>query len=66
MQAVERVTGRKVPHEIGPRREGDPPVLVANSDKLKKTLGWKPKFTEIKDIVATAWEFESKRAVREA
>jgi UDP-glucose 4-epimerase len=65
MQAVERVTGRKVPHEIGPRREGDPPVLVANSDKLKRTLGWKPKFTEIKDIVATAWQFENKRAGRE-
>ena len=59
MRAVEEVTGRKVPHEIGPRREGDPPVLVANSDKLKRTLGWKPKFPEIKDIVSTAWRFEN-------
>jgi UDP-glucose-4-epimerase GalE len=58
MQAVEQVAGRKVPHEIGPRREGDPPVLVANSDKLKRTLGWTPKFPQIKDIVATAWQFE--------
>ncbi len=57
MRAVEQVTGRKVPHEIGPRREGDPPVLVANSEKLKRTLGWKPKFIEMKDIVATAWQF---------
>jgi UDP-glucose-4-epimerase GalE len=62
MRAVEQVTGRKVPHEIGPRRAGDPAVLVANCDKLKRTLGWKPKFTEIKDIVATAWQFEQKRA----
>ncbi len=62
MRAVEQVTGRKVPHAIGPRREGDPAVLVANSDKLKRTLGWKPKFTEIKDVVATAWQFEQKRA----
>jgi UDP-glucose 4-epimerase len=62
MRAVEQVTGRKVPHEIGPRREGDPAVLVANSDKLKRTLGWKPKFPEIRDIVATAWQFEQKRA----
>jgi UDP-glucose-4-epimerase GalE len=61
MRAVEQVTGRKVPHEMGPRREGDPAVLVANSDKLRRTLGWKPKFTEIKDIVATAWQFEQKR-----
>jgi UDP-glucose 4-epimerase len=62
MQAVERVTGRKVPHQIGPRREGDPAVLVANSDKLKRTLGWKPKYPEITGIVATAWQFEQKRS----
>jgi UDP-glucose-4-epimerase GalE len=62
MRAVEQATGRKVPHKIGPRREGDPAVLVASSDKLKRTLGWKPKFTEIKDIAATAWQFEQKRA----
>jgi UDP-glucose 4-epimerase len=61
MRAVEQVTGRKVPHEIGLRREGDPAVLVANSLKLKRTLGWKPKFTEIKDIVETAWHFEQNR-----
>jgi UDP-glucose 4-epimerase len=61
MRAVEKVAGHKVPHEIGPRRAGDPPALVANSDKLKRTLGWKPKFPELKDIVATAWQFESKR-----
>jgi len=62
VRAVERAIGRKVPREVGPRREGDPAVLVANSDKLKRTLGWKPKFTEIEDIVATAWQFEQKRA----
>jgi UDP-glucose-4-epimerase GalE len=61
MRAVEQVTGRKVPHEIGPRRAGDPASLVANSGKLNRTLGWKPKFTEINDIVATAWHFEQKR-----
>jgi UDP-glucose-4-epimerase GalE len=61
LQAVEKVTGKKVPHEIGARRTGDPAVLVANSDKLKKTLGWKPKFPEIGDIVATAWQFEKRR-----
>jgi UDP-glucose-4-epimerase GalE len=63
VRAVEQATGRKVPREIGPRRAGDPAVLVANSDKLKRMLGWKPRFTEIGDIVATAWEFEQKRAV---
>jgi len=64
MHAVEQVTGEKVPHTIGPRREGDPAVLVANSDKLKRTLGWKPKFPEVVDIVRTAWQFEKKRTAR--
>ena len=61
VRAVEKIVGRKVPRKIGPRRAGDPPVLVANSDKLKQTLGWKPKFTELADIVETAWHFEKKR-----
>ena len=61
LRAVEEVTGRTVPFHIGPRRAGDPPLLVANSDKLKRELGWKPKFPELTDIVATAWEFEKNR-----
>jgi UDP-glucose 4-epimerase len=62
VRAVEQATGLKVPRDIGPRRAGDPAVLVANSDKLKRMLGWKPKFTEIEDIVATAWQFQQKKA----
>jgi len=62
MRAVEQVTGRTVPFKIGPRRPGDPGVLVANSDKLRRVLGWKPKFAELPDIVRTAWQFEQKRA----
>jgi len=61
LRAVEQVTGRTVPYEIAPRRAGDPPVLVANSDRLKRTLGWKPRFPELTDIVATAWQFEKNR-----
>src|SRR5229473_2204587 len=61
VRAVEEVTGRKVPYTMGPRRAGDPPMLVANPEKLKRALGWEPKFPELSDIVATAWEFEKKR-----
>jgi len=61
VRAVEEVTGRKVPYTMGPRRAGDPPTLIANSEKLKSALGWQPKFPELKDIVATAWQFEQKR-----
>ena len=57
IRAVEEVTGQKVPYQIGPRRAGDPPELVANSDKLQKTLGWKPVYVDIRDIVRTAWDF---------
>jgi UDP-glucose-4-epimerase GalE len=60
LRAVEEVTGRKVPHTIGPRRAGDPPSLVADSTKLRRTLGWEPRYTEIRDIVATAWKFQRK------
>jgi UDP-glucose 4-epimerase len=61
LRAVEEVTGRTVPYEIAPRRAGDPPALVANSDKLKRALGWKPRFSELTDIVDTAWKFEKNR-----
>jgi UDP-glucose-4-epimerase GalE len=61
VRAVEQVTGRKVPYEMGPRRAGDPPALVANPEKLKRSLGWVPKFPKLTDIVATAWQFEKKR-----
>ncbi len=60
LRTVEEVTGQKVPHKMGARREGDPPALVANADKLKRTLGWKPKFPELADIVRTAWQFEKR------
>jgi len=62
VKAAEEVTGKKVPYEIGPRREGDPPELVANSEKLRRVLGWKPRFPELRDMVASAWQFEQRRA----
>lgn len=60
LNAVERVTGKKVPHVIAPRREGDPPSLVADSTKLKTELGWKPEFSNIETIVETAWNWANR------
>ncbi len=57
LQAVEVVTGKRVPYKIGPRREGDPPALVADSTKLKTTLGWSAKYPELETIVGHAWQF---------
>jgi UDP-glucose-4-epimerase GalE len=59
LSAVERVTGHKVPHVVGPRRAGDPPALVANSDKLQQLLGWRPHYTSIEAIVETAWAYHA-------
>ncbi|MFL6446446.1 MAG: UDP-glucose 4-epimerase GalE [Bryobacteraceae bacterium] len=57
VSSVERVTGKKVPFIMGPRREGDPASLVADSSKLQKTLGWKPHRADLDRIVSDAWKF---------
>jgi UDP-glucose 4-epimerase len=53
----EKVAGRTIPHEIAPRRPGDPPRLVADPTKLKTRLGWAPAYTDIEKTVATAWDW---------
>ncbi len=57
LRAVEKVTGKSVPHKIAPRREGDPTELVADSTKLRKTLGWEPRHSGIEEIVRDAWAY---------
>ena len=59
IQTVERVSGRAVPHTLGPRRAGDPAVLVASSAKLREETGWSPRFPELEDIVKTAWAWHA-------
>jgi UDP-glucose 4-epimerase len=55
--AVARVAGRAVPHQIAARREGDPAVLFASSDRIQADLGWRPRFAEPDVIVETAWRW---------
>ncbi len=64
LRAVEEVTRKKVPYTIGPRREGDAPVLVADSRKLQRALNWKPRRSEIRQMVRDAWDFELSRQPR--
>jgi UDP-glucose 4-epimerase len=61
IDSVRRVTGRPILVEECPRREGDPAVLVASSEKIKRELGWKPNFAELDRIIASAWEWHQKR-----
>ena len=56
IQAVERVTGLKVPHRLCPRRPGDPAVLVASNAKARSVLGWSPK-RDLDDIIRSAYDF---------
>jgi UDP-glucose-4-epimerase GalE len=56
VDAVERITGRKVPTHIGPRRPGDPPELVADPSLAKKLLNWKAKYS-LDEIISTAWKW---------
>ncbi len=55
IRAVEEVSGKPVPVREGPRRPGDPPTLVASSEKIQRELGWRPKYSELRPIVETAW-----------
>lgn len=59
IKAVEKAVGRAINYEIVQRRPGDPAVLVASSEKIKKELGWQPRFG-IDDILSGAWEFHRK------
>lgn len=58
--AVERVTGRKVPRKMGPRRPGDPAVLVASNEKLARMLKWKASHSALDEIVSSAWSWKQK------
>lgn len=62
IDSVERVTGRKVPVEYGPRRAGDPAALVADASAAKSVLGWRPRFADLDTIVAHAWTWEMRQA----
>jgi UDP-arabinose 4-epimerase len=57
--AAEKVTGRKISIEIGPRRMGDPPRLVSDSQKAQRELGWRPKYGDIEIILQHAWAWHS-------
>lgn len=62
IDAVERVTGRAVPHAVQGRRAGDPAVLIASGDKARAELGWAPT-RSLEQMVADAWAFHQVRAI---
>jgi UDP-glucose 4-epimerase len=60
IDAARRVTGRPIETVDSPRRPGDPPVLVAGSDKIKRELQWQPRCTGLEQIIETAWQWRLK------
>ena len=61
IESARRVTGHPIPAEIHPRRAGDPAVLVASSEKAIRELGWTPRYTQLDDILRSAWIWHQKR-----
>jgi UDP-arabinose 4-epimerase len=61
IDAVGRVTKRKVPATVNGRRPGDPAILVANCTKAKEVIGFEPRFSALETIIETAWNWHSRR-----
>jgi UDP-glucose 4-epimerase len=59
---VSTLTGRSVPIRVARRRPGDPPVLCASPRLISETLGWKPKHSSLKEIIASAWQWKQKQS----
>jgi len=57
IEATRKVTDKEIKAVVSARREGDPDILVASSEKAKKILGWQPKYTNIEKIIDTAWKY---------
>lgn len=64
IDTAERVTGRKIPVVVAPRRAGDPARLVADASLAQRELGWRPQFSELEQIIHHAWQWEQKLAQR--
>jgi UDP-glucose 4-epimerase len=57
VETVREVTGHPIPAETTPRRAGDPAMLIADSRKVRKELGWDPQYPDLKSIVQSAWDW---------
>ena len=57
IEAAREITGRDVPVKVGARRAGDPAVLVASSEKIRRELGWTPTMQDLSVIIESAWNW---------
>ena len=66
LEAARRVTGSDLTVIEGPRREGDPVALIADSGKIRRELGWTPRHADLDYILQTAWNWEKRLTERQA
>lgn len=59
IETARRITGRPIPAVAGARRAGDPAVLIASSDRIRRDLGWQPRYPHLHDIIETAWRWHA-------
>jgi UDP-glucose 4-epimerase len=57
IETARRITGHPIPAEVVARRPGDPAILIASSAKIRRELGWKPRFADLESIIQSAWRW---------
>ncbi len=57
IEVARQITGQPIPAVIGPRRLGDPAILVASSEKIRRELGWQPRYPHLHEIIESAWRW---------
>jgi len=62
ISAAERACGTKIDYRAAPRREGDPPILIASSRKAREKLNWIPIESDLESIIESAWRWEQRAA----
>jgi UDP-glucose 4-epimerase len=62
IETAARVTGKPIPEKIAARRPGDPAVLIASSDRIRRDLGWVPRRADLQQIIESAWTWTRRRA----
>ena len=60
LDTFNKITQNKIQIEYGPRRKGDPEILVSNNEKIKREIDWRPKYNKLDFIIKTAIDWERK------
>jgi UDP-glucose 4-epimerase len=59
IETARDITGHPIPAEVGPPRPGDPAILIASSDKIRRELGWQPQYSDLRAIIESAWQWHN-------